>query len=234
MRFLLKILCFVFSDNEALTEYARKASVCTKSAFRPRTVKCYDLLFRLFVAFCLFTKVELSNISVSNALSYLKLLVENSVYVHMINNHISAIRAMSIVYDLQYGSWVHPKDRYFIKSLKLHRPMVLPKRNIIDIHTLKRMVALYQQFPDAGVFKAVLLAAFFGFFRLSNIAPHAVAEFDCTRQFTGGDVFFSKRMKFSFWLNGLRPYSRETNTNWWHSQSWELPQYDHIDLLKIS
>ena len=31
---------------------------------------------------------------------------------------------------------------------------------------------------------------FFGFFRLSNIAPHTKAEFDSTKHITGGDVFF--------------------------------------------
>ena len=54
------------------------------------------------------------------------------------------------------------------------------------------MISLCQQFTEAVVFKAVILTAFFGFFCLSNIAPHAVAEFDCTRHFTGADVFFQK------------------------------------------
>ena len=47
------------------------------------------------------------------------------------------------------------------------------------------MVAMCQQFPDADVYKAVLLTAFFGFFRLSNLALHAIAKFDSVRHFTG-------------------------------------------------
>ena len=82
------------------------------------------------------------------------------------------------------------KESVFTKPLKLHRPLVLPKRNIINVKTLKSMISFCQQFREAVVFKAVILTAFFGFFRLSNIAPHAVAEFDCSRHFTGGDVFF--------------------------------------------
>ena len=84
------------------------------------------MLFQSFVAFCLFANVKLSNVSVS-ALSYLEFLVENNVSVNMINNHISAIRAMSIVFDLQYGSWEQSKVRYFVKALKLHRPMAILK-----------------------------------------------------------------------------------------------------------
>ena len=101
---VLQMLCFVFSENDALAEYARKASVRTKSAFRPMTVKCYHMLFKSFVAFCLYARVELSIISVSVALSYLEFLVENNVSISMISNHIAAIKAMSIVYDIQYDA----------------------------------------------------------------------------------------------------------------------------------
>ena len=192
------MLCFVLSENDALTEYARKASVRTKSAFRPRTVKCYHMLFKSFVAFCLYAKINLSVVSVSVALSYLEFLVENRVSSSMISNHIAAVKAMSIVYDMQYEAWDHPKIRYFVKSLKLQRPMVLPKRNIIDLVTLKKMVATCHQFLDACVYRAVLLTAFFGFFRLSNIAPHAQREFDSNRHFTGG-MCFSLKMRSSFY-----------------------------------
>ena len=192
MILLLQILCFVFSENDAFTEYARKASVRTKSAFSPRTVKYYNMLFRSFVAFCLFTKVSLLKVSVSAVLSYLECLVENEVSVNIVMNLISAIRAMSILYDLHYEAWDHPKVSYFVKALKLHRPMVLTKRNIVNIGTLKCMVVVCHRFSNAEVFKAVFLTAFFGFFRLSNMAPHAIAEFDSTRHFTGGDVFFQK------------------------------------------
>ena len=187
---VLQMLCFVLSENDALAEYARKASVRTKSAFRPRTVKCYHMLFKSFVAFCLYARVELSSISVSVALSYLEFLVENNISISMISNHIAAIKAMSIVYDIQYDVWDHPKIKYFVKSLKLQRPMVLPKRNIIDLVTLKKMIAFCNQFSDACVYRAVMLTEFFGFFRLSNMAPHSHREFDSTRHFTGGDVFF--------------------------------------------
>ena len=87
-----------------------------------------------------------------------------------------------------------------MKALKLHRPLVLQKRDIIDISTLSHMVALYQQCPNAVVFKAVWLTAFFGFFRLSNIAQHAIAEFDCNRYFTGGHMVFFQNNKVQLLL----------------------------------
>ena len=145
------------------------------------------------MAFGICAKIKFECLSVSEALSYLEFLVHNGVSVHMISNHISAVRAMSVLYDLPYGRWDHPKIKYFVKSIKLTRPIALPKRNIIDLNTLRAIIAATQKFSNSMVYKAVFLTAFFGFFRLSNIAPHAIGEFDSTRQFTGGDIFFGSK-----------------------------------------
>ena len=145
------------------------------------------------MAFGICAKVKFQCLSVSEALSYLEFLVDNGVSSHMISNHISAIRAMFVMYDLPYGVWNHPKIRYFVKSTKMTRPIALPKRNIINLNTLKSIIAATKKYSNSQVYKAVFLTAFFGFFRLSNIAPHAVGEFDSTRHFTGGDVFFTNK-----------------------------------------
>ena len=145
------------------------------------------------MAFGICAKVKFQCLSVSEALSYLEFLVDNGVSTHMISNHISAIRAMFVMYDLPYGVWNHPKIKYFVKSTKMTRPIALPKRNIINLNTLKSIIAATQKYSNSQVYKAVFLTAFFGFFRLCNIAPHAVGEFDSTRHFTGGDVFFTNK-----------------------------------------
>ena len=95
--------------------------------------------------------------------------------------------------DLPYKTWDHPKIKYFVRSTKLSRPIALPKRNIIDIQALKAIIAVTQKLSNPKVYKAVFLTAFFGFFRLSNIAPHAISEFDGARHFTGGDIFFKDK-----------------------------------------
>ena len=41
-----------------------------------------------------------------------------------------------------------------------------------------------------SVYRAVFLMGFFAFLRLSNLTPHAIARFDCTRHLTGEDIFF--------------------------------------------
>ena len=65
------------------------------------------------MAFSIYTKVKLCQLSILVVLSYLEFLLDNKVSSHMISNHISAIRAMSVVYDLPYQPWGHPKVKYF-------------------------------------------------------------------------------------------------------------------------
>ena len=74
----------------------------------------------------------------------------------------------------------------------MNRTLTVTKRNIMDIKTLENVVALCTGRPNAITFKAIFLTAFFGFFRLSNLAPHSSNEFDPSKHFTGGDVFFEK------------------------------------------
>ena len=49
------------------------------------------------------------------------------------------------------------------------------------------------QVPCESVFKAVFLIAFFGFLRISNIAPDSASSFDSSRNFTPSDVTISNK-----------------------------------------
>ena len=86
-----------------------------KSSLRPKTKRCYELLFRNFVAFCICVNKSVHDINLGVTLAYL---AENNVSVHMVANNISAIRASLIMYGLDYLYLDHPRVRYFVKSLK--------------------------------------------------------------------------------------------------------------------
>ena len=118
--------------------------------------------------------------------------MHNNVSVGMIVNYLSALKAMAIVYSIPHEVFQHPKIKCFIKTLKMYRPLVVTKRNIMDIKTLEKIVALCTGRPNAATFKAIFLTAFFRFFRLSNIVPHSVSELDPSKHFTGADVFFER------------------------------------------
>ena len=145
------------------------------------------------MAFCICIQVSLKHFSVVTILSFLEYLLQSNVSVHMIVNYISALKAMSIIYSLPHDPFDHPQIKYFIRSIKTNRPLVVSRKNIMDIPTLTKLVDCCLGVSNSKTFKAMFLTAFFGFFRLSNLAPHAIREFDPTRHFTAGDIFFDKQ-----------------------------------------
>ena len=108
-------------------------------------------------------------------------------------NYASAIKANFIVYDLPFHICDHPKIKYFIKSLKINRPLAITHHNIVDIPMLRQISDLALTFPGGVILKAVILTGFFAFLRLSNLCPHSLASFDPSRHLTGADVLFTKQ-----------------------------------------
>ena len=184
------MLCFVGAQKCKTLQEKVKNRLST--AFRPKTRMCYQRLFKVYVGFCLCVNVALHDLSVASVLCFLEYLVDNRVSVCMVVNYISALKAMAIIYSIPHSVFEHPQIKYFVRALKINRPLTVSKKNVIDIPTLKRIIALCQGRLNAVTFKAIFLTGYFGFFRLSNLAPHSVGDFDPTKHFTGGDVFFEK------------------------------------------
>ena len=84
------------------------------------------------------------------------------------------------------------KITYFLKSVKITRPLCVKPHNIIDLDMLKAIISKCHNYRCGAVYKAIFLTGFFGFLRLSNLSPHSAATFDSTRHLTGSDVFFTK------------------------------------------
>ena len=101
-----------------------------KSAFRPKTQKYYQMLYRTFVAFCVHLDLFVFDVSVVHILSYLEYLVQNGVSANMLANHVSAAKANFTMYGLDYSLWEHPNIRYFLKSIKINRPIKITRKNV--------------------------------------------------------------------------------------------------------
>ena len=97
------------------------------------------------------------------------------------------------MYGLNYAMLDDPRIRCLFKSVRINRPLTVPKQNIMCIDVLKHLISLCSSIKMGAVYRAVCLTGFFGFLCLSNLAPHSVATFDPTRHITAGDVFFTKK-----------------------------------------
>ena len=55
----------------------------------------------------------------------------------MIENYLSPIKANFVLFELSFVVFNHPKMKYFVKSLKINRPLTLKVHNLIDLQTLR-------------------------------------------------------------------------------------------------
>ena len=192
---MVYLLHFVFSEHGSLAELSSKPSARTHEALHPKTRQAYLNMFHLFVAFCILNKVLLCNINKKVILAFLECVVLNHFSTCVVTNYISAIRAYFVIYNLSFVIFDHPKIKYYIKSLKINRPLSVKSHNLIDISWLISISTQCSNFTSAPVYRAIFLSGFFSFLRLSNLEPHSLSAFDPSRLLTGQDVFFSKKTR---------------------------------------
>ena len=96
-------------------------------------------------------------------------------------NYLSAIKTKFLIFGLDVACFSDHCLRYYQKAEQMNSPLNVKLKSIIDISLLKRIV--YQcDFTYMGqIFKALYL-------RLSNLVPHAVAQFSPLKHLARGDV----------------------------------------------
>ena len=169
-------------------------SACARlhTAFRPATYTAYTRMFSDFIAFLVVAGLCLTQVSTLQVLAFTEFLYLNRFSPSNIANHLAGIKAMFIIYNLDYTAFLDHRIQLYLKSLKINRPFQPHIPQIIDEYLLARIVAACDHFPNHIVFKALYTISFFSFLRLSNLLPHSIKMFDISRQLCRGDIFFSQ------------------------------------------
>ena len=94
-------------------------------AFRPGTQKCYSRMFHDFLSFLVAAGLSLQQVDISVILTFMEYLHSQNCKVASISNYMAALRAFFILYDLPTAVFKDHKIQYFIKALKLNRPLVV-------------------------------------------------------------------------------------------------------------
>ena len=109
----------------------------THMAFRPATSRNYESMFRLFIVFTIFMKINVCKLSPLALVAYLQFLETNQVSASAMANHLSAIKAKLALLGLSIQPFQDPRIKYFQKVMLLHRPFKVALKCIIDIPTLQ-------------------------------------------------------------------------------------------------
>ena len=156
----------------------------TSMAFRPATDRNYTSMFRLFLAFTIFMKLNVLQLTPLMILTYLQFLESNNTSSSSMANHLSKLS----LWGVSTQPFQDPRIKYFQKAMTLHRPFKVQFKKVIDIDTLHLIVRTCDSTYMGQVFKAVYTLAFFSFLRLSNLVPHSVQSFSPLYHLARADI----------------------------------------------
>ena len=159
-------------------------------AFRPSTSSAHHLHFKTYITFLLFMDLPVS-ISVHNILTFLEYLYQNLISPKVISSYLSSIHSKAGLYSWDTSSLSHPAIHRFIRSININSKFSPTPRGVFDIQTLYHISLSCDILHDPPLFRAIFLTAFFGFLRMSNIAPHSSSKFDPCTHFLRQDLIFA-------------------------------------------
>ena len=91
-------------------------------------------------------------------------------------------------FDLDTSYFQHHQIQYYLKSLKINRPLQPKTHKHIDIQLLTSLIHITDTLEHSHLFKPLYILAYFSFLKLSNILPHTVTGFGNSRHLAKGDI----------------------------------------------
>ena len=121
----------------------------------------------------------------------MEFLYQNSILPKVISRYISSIHSKAQFYGWDTSATSHPAVCRYICSISINSRFNPTPRGIFDIPTLYKLSISCDILPDPILFRAIFLTAFYGFLRMSNIAPHSSSKFNPDFHFLMQDVIFA-------------------------------------------
>ena len=169
------LMFLYFSD--LISSLARAANKRLPDALAASTQKSYLIMFRIFLAFLAFTAVHPHQVNVDILLAFLECLHFNKVRPAQMLNYVSALKSFATRLGWQQHVFDHSRISLYIKAVQRTAPAKIKLNNIVDVSFLRQIILKCNATYLGQIFKSMYLLAFFGFLRLSNMAPHSPSTF---------------------------------------------------------
>ena len=160
-----------------------------KQAYRPSTTSAHRTHIRSYFAFLHIMQLP-STTSLHNILVFIEYLHQNSLSYKVISSYVASIKSMAILYNIPSENFSHPAVARLLRSLSLTSHFAPTPRGLFDIPTLYNISLSCDSTNDPHLYRAIFLVAFYGFLRMSNIAPHSFKNFNKCQHFLRQDVIF--------------------------------------------
>ena len=135
--------------------------------------------------------------SVHNLVSFFEYLYQNAISPKIIATYLSSIKARASLYSWDVSAFSHPSVSRYIRSITINSNFTPVARGIFNIRTLYNISISCDILADPILYRAIFLTAFFGFLRMSNIAPHSAKKFNPNRHFLRKDSYLPLQVSIS-------------------------------------
>ena len=184
-----------------------------RNGYRPNTFCNYYSCAVVFIQFCVVYGIQPTALGHDDLGAFLEFLVAGRLAAPTIKNYLSAIRSL-------FTWWDQPQVLRVLNSQACRliqrgiantvRP-AQDTRAAMNVEDLRLLIIVCASDPALLPVRVGVLLAFFGYLRLSNIAPRTVAEFDPTRHSTLQDVqLCSNGVRFALKWSKTRQHSLPT------------------------
>ena len=182
-------MCLISDAVPQSTCLLDSALARTASAFRPSTSAAHHCHLRTYVAFLVFLKI-LFVFSIHNLLSFGEYMYNNNTSHKVIKQYFSSLNTSASFYGLNVQAFSHPLLARFIRSISINSQFSPSPKGLFDIRTLYLISLSCDILSDPILFRAIFLVSFYGFLRMSNVAPHSLSKFDPSKHFLRKDLIF--------------------------------------------
>ncbi len=167
------------------------ASRTKRAAFRPGTRANHMTGFRAFLTFCTYFSLDYINPASTTLCAYVIFLARTFTSTKAIRNYISAIGLLHKLLNIKAHN-LESFDLFLVLRAMTINNVHLPRlRSPVTVQLLLDLsqACTYLPLTLGRTFKCLILFAFYGFLRCSNMLPTSTTTFDPTRQLCIGDVF---------------------------------------------
>ena len=145
--------------------------------------------FRTFVAFLTFLNIPIV-CSLHNLLIFGEYLYNSNISFKVIKHYFSSLSTCASYYKLDIKCFSHPLVSRFLRSISINSQFSPSLKGIFDIRTIYPISLSCDILSDPLLFRAIFLVSFYGFLRMSNVAPHSSAKFYPSIHFLRKDLIF--------------------------------------------
>ena len=159
----------------------------SRHSLQPHTRKQYERQFRLYLAFVISRGLTVLD-EVTTVLLFLEFLATNGLSSRVIVNYVSALKFAFDSYGWSTMVFESPVIRWMLRGIKFSISKQPSPKGVFSFHQICHISYLCDSFDNPFTYRLAFLLGFYGFLRISNVAPPFTKSFSVHKHFQRQDV----------------------------------------------